>query len=139
MRDPDGVRILHGFDNLPPREGFVAENGDLADFDLGSLHDVEHHFERGWRDAPQVGSHGGELMPVLGDQIFQYDGRVVSLRSGSYIDSTTNPTLRSLNRSRMSDVETDFAPSYLMSRITGRLVTLLRLLHRRARPSPIRA
>ena len=47
---------------------------------------------------------------------------------GSYCDSTESPTLRSLNRSRISETVTDFAPSYLIERTTRRSVRTKRMM-----------
>ncbi len=77
MGDADRVQVLHRAHYIAARERRVAGDRDLADFDLGAFHHGENHFERGWRNAAQLRSHHCELVPVLGQQFLEHDGRVV--------------------------------------------------------------
>src|ERR1039457_839460 len=58
------MQVLHRADHFELAERLVSHDRDLADFYLGTLIYVEHHFQRRWRDLPHLGFYGGELTPT---------------------------------------------------------------------------
>ena len=82
-RNSDWPQILH---RLPQNPGFDMRNygeGDLADLYLRSLFDDERDAHRRWRDGSHLGTNGGELSAVFGEQFL--DDNLGSLHLGRVV------------------------------------------------------
>jgi len=110
-------------DDAAAREGRVARDQDLAHFHFGAFVDVEAELYRvRARIRSYVGFTTANCRPCSASNSFRTTSAFL-MRVGSNWLSIDNPTLRSLNLSRMSDSETDLLPLYSMRRMIGRSVT----------------
>src|SRR5579883_648736 len=112
----------------------ISREFDLADLDLWSLDNLENENDRIARgDAFVLRGHLRELAPVLAEQILDNHFRLLDFR---WIELAldSKPHLAFLNRSSMSDSETECMPSYRMRRMLGRSFTSKMMILPFARP-----
>src|SRR5207245_8267183 len=73
--------VAHGAQELAVAESMIASELDLADLDLGTLHNLENENDRVTRgDALILRRDFGELAPVLAEQILKNHFRFLDLR-----------------------------------------------------------
>ena len=80
MRDADGSEVLHGPAQGAVIDVFVAPEADLPNLDFGPLLDDESNAHGGGRNRADFGADGGELAPVLGEQLFEDNFGLLDLR-----------------------------------------------------------
>ncbi len=107
---PMGFRFFMAARRLAVVDVLVAVEDDLADLDGRAFLDGERDGDGGGRNGLDFGLDGGELVPVLGEQVLQ-DG-FGALDAGRVVLRflTVMPTLAFLNRSCTSDMVTALRP-----------------------------
>ena len=73
VRNADRLQVLHGAAQNAGVDVLVADEGNLADFDLGPFLHHERDAHRGRRNGANFGADGGELPAVLGQQFLDRD------------------------------------------------------------------
>ena len=79
----DGLEVLHRAAQHQAADVLVAGELDLAHLHRGAFLDVEVHLHGGRRNGLDLGFDGGELVAVLGENVFEHGlgaldlGRVV--------------------------------------------------------------
>ncbi len=79
MRNSNRLQVLHRASQFARLHVLVADEGDLADLDLGSFLDHEGQAHRSRRDGTHFGGDGGELAAVRGQQLLDDHFRALHL------------------------------------------------------------
>ena len=79
VRNADGLEVLHGAAQHQAGNMLVAGELDVAHLDGGAFLDIEVDLNRSRRDVLDVQLYNGELVSVLGEQIFEDGGGAQNL------------------------------------------------------------
>src|SRR5208283_2797043 len=71
VRDADGLEVLHGRTQRAVIDVFIAPEADAPNLSLRCLLNDESDADGGGRNRSDFRADGGELTPVLGEQLFQ--------------------------------------------------------------------